>query len=170
MKVPKPSFSAFLDAFSVQELPVTLTEESISDFERLSDPLAQVLINAFIEPESEEPDAFTEYVPCFRLPDTKDFHAVVYWKGELLKYQYYLTTFDRNGIQISNAVIGGLLSDGDTILRSVATIDENLIIHVVEGEQPAAVTQYVSQESRAYQLTLVESGEIQFLEGQIPDE
>jgi hypothetical protein len=167
MKVPKPSFNVFLDAFAVQELPVTLTEESISDFERLSDPLAQVLINAFIKPESDEPDAFTEFVPCFKLPDTHDFHAVVYWKGELMKYQYFLTTFDKNGSQISNAVIGGIQSDGEIIVRSVATIDENRIIHIVEGEQPAAEVRYVSQESRAYQMEIVKTGEIHFLEGEI---
>jgi len=170
MKVPKPSFSAFLKAFAVQELPVVLTEESISDFERLSDPLGQVLINAFIEPESDEPDAFTEYVPCFILPDTKDFYAVVYWKGELMKYQYFLTTFDQNGNHISNAVIGGIQSDGDVIVRSVATIDENLIIHIVEGEQPASETQYVPNESRAYQMEVNKKGEINFLEGVIPSE
>jgi len=170
MKVPKPSFSAFLVAFTAQELPVTLTEESISDFERLSDPLAQVLINAYIEPESDEPDAFTEFVPCFKLPDTDEFHAVVYWKGELMKYQYFITTFDKNGVQISNAVIGGIQSDGEIIVRSVATIDENLIIHVVEGEQPASVTQYVPNQSRAYQMEIRKSGEIAFLEGVMPSE
>ena len=170
MKVPKPSFSAFLKAFTVQELPVTLTEESISDFERLSDPLAQVLINAFIEPEADEPDAFTEFVPCFKLPDTRDFHAVVYWKGELMKYQYFLTTFDKSGNQISNAVIGGIQSDGKVVVRSVATIDENLIIHVVEGEQPAAEARYVPDQSRAYQMEIKKSGEVEFLEGVMPSE
>lgn len=170
MKVPKPSFSAFLEAFAVQELPVTLTEESISDYERLSDPLAQVLINAFIEPETEEPDAFTEFVPCFKLADTGEFHAVVYWKGELMKYQYFLTTLDKNGNQISNAVIGGIRSDGEIIIRSVATIDENLIIHIVEGEQPASELRYVSDQSRAYQMEIRKSGEIGFLEGVMPSE
>ncbi len=166
MKVPKPSFSAFLEAFSVQELPVTLTEESISDYERLSDPLAQVLINAFIEPESEEPDAFTEFVPCFKLGDIGDFHAVVYWKGELMKYQYFMTTFDKQGNQISNAVIGGIQSDGEIVVRSVATIDENMIIHIVEGGQPASEVRYVSDQSKAYQMKIMKSGEIEFLEGE----
>lgn len=170
MKVPKPSFSAFLKAFTVQELPVILTEESISDFERLNDPLAQVLINAFIEPESEDPDAFTEFVPCFKLPGTEDFHAVVYWKGELMKYQYFMTTFDNKGNQIANAVIGGIQSDGKIVVRSVATIDENMIIHIVEGEQPASETQYVHNQSRAYQMEVNKSGEIGFLEGVMPSE
>jgi hypothetical protein len=170
MKVSKPSFSAFLKAFSVQELPVILTEESISDFEKLSDPLSPVLIHEFIEPEPEEPDGFTEFVPCFQLPDTNDIYAVVYWKGTLMKYQYFLTTYNKKGEQISSAVIGGIESNGDVVIRSVATIDENRIIHVVEGEQPAASSQYVSQQSRAYQMVLQKSGEIEFLEGQIPEE
>ena len=170
MKVLKPSFSAFLKAFNVHELPVVLTEDSISEFERLGDPLAPVLIHTFIEPEPEEPDSFTEFVPCFKLTDTSDFHAVVYWKGELMKYQYFMTTFDKKGNQISNAVIGGIQSDGETLVRSVATIDENHIIHIVEGEQPASEIQYVPNQSRAYQMEIKKSGEIVFLDSVLPAE
>ena len=73
MKVPKPSFSSFLNAFAVQELPVTLTEE-------------------------------------------------------------------------------------------------NMIIHIIEGEQPASVTQYVPNLSRAYQMEIRKSGEVGFLEGEVLSE
>lgn len=167
MKVSELSFREFLKAFSVQELPVTLTEESISDFERLNDPLPIELIHQFIEPEPNEPDGFTEYVACFKLGDTNDFHAVIYWKGELMRYQYFLTTYDKNGRQIANAVIGGLQSDGDILVRSVATIDDSRTIHIIEGEQPASETQYVSQQSKAYQMQITEKGEIIFLDDKV---
>ncbi len=87
-----------------------------------------------------------------------------------MKYQYFLSTFDRDGNQISNAVIAGIQSDGDTVVRSVATIYENKIIRIVEGEQPASEAQYVHNQSRAYQMEIKKSGEIDFLEGIVPTE
>ena len=158
-----PSFEAFLGYFPEHSLPVTLTEEALTAFQELGDPLPMSFIEAFLMDENTELDEFTEIVPCFKLPETHDFHALVYWKGELMRYQYFLVTFDKKGIPIASAVIAGLASNGNSVLRSVATIEQDWMIHLVEGEQEVSEEVYSPRSSRAYQLELLATGEITML-------
>ena len=165
MNKPKTyTFQEFLEIFPVIDLPINLTEESIHSFQKENDPLALGMIHQFIVPvEDGEPDEFTEFIPCFRLQDTFDMHAIVYWKAELLQHRYVLCTFQKNGTFIKSAVIGGMTSDGKTILRSVASIDADWIIHIVEGHESVDNTLVLSTDSQSYSLELLATGEIIFL-------
>lgn len=154
------TFNMFLSAFPGIDLPVTLTEENLTDFQKHTLPLSIGAISAFIVPVEGPMDDFVEYVPCFRLKDTHDFHAIVYWKGELMKHRYILVTYDLQGQPIANAVIAGILYDGAAVIRSVATMDEDWIINIVEGDLPDDYDQYAPQRSRAYQMELLATGEI----------
>ena len=80
-----------------------------------------------------------------------------------MKYHYVLATFDKQGNTLGSAVIAGTESDGKSILRSVATIDEDWVIHIVEGDQDAHETSYEPSASRAYRMELLATGEIIFL-------
>ena len=158
--MPNPTFEALLNSFSDHALPVTLTEDTLTAFQEMHDPIPGVLVEAFFGDGTEPMDDFTEIVPCFRIPDTHDFHALVYWKGELLKYQFILTTFDKKGNVIASAAVAGLQSDGKSVLRSIATIEEDWKIHVIEGEQGASEEFYTPAASRAYIMELLSTGEI----------
>lgn len=160
MKMPQPSFAALMACFTPHDLPVTLTEETLTAFQRMNDPIPGQLVEAFFGDGNEPMDDFTEIVPCFSLPDTHEFHAIVFWKGELMKYQFVLTTFDLKGNPIASAAIAGLQSDGDTVLRSIATIEEDWKIHIVEGEQGADDEFYAPTSTRAYVMELLSTGEI----------
>jgi hypothetical protein len=160
MKKPEPSFEALMACFAEHELPITLTEETLTAFQQMHDPIPGYLVDAFFTDGLEQIDAFTEIVPCFRIPDTHEFHAVVFWKGELMKYQFILTTFDLKGKPIASAAIAGLQSDGATVLRSIATIEEDWKIHIVEGEQGAEEEHYQPTSTRAYEMELLSTGEI----------
>ncbi|MFK7937364.1 MAG: hypothetical protein AB8G22_27870 [Saprospiraceae bacterium] len=129
------SIDGFLEFFPEVELPVTFSEDTHHDFSRNNDPLPQTAIEQYISKiEGDEIDEFTEFIPCIRIGATHDFHAVVYWKAELLSYHYIMATFDKKGDVIDSRVIAGLFTDGDTITRSVATIDEDWLINVVTGQ------------------------------------
>ena len=164
MTTKAPSFAAFLEYFKEQELPVTLTEEALTAFQQFNDPLPMSFITAYLLGEDMELDEYTEIVPCFMIPDTHDFHAVVCWKGELMKYQYFLVTFDKKGNVIASAVIAGLASDGNSVVRSIATIESDWTVHVIEGEQGVSEEVYSPKSSRAFQMELLATGEITMLE------
>lgn len=132
-KVPKLTFTDFLNAFPETELPVVLTEDAQTVFSKENTPLSTLAIEQFIIPLENEIDEFTEYVPCFRIPKTHDFHAIVLWKGGLMNYQFFLMTFDKKGSLIEKKMIAGTQVKGDSLLRTVATIEEDWTISSVAG-------------------------------------
>ena len=161
--IPKLEFHNLLRFFPEMDLPVTLNGESIRVFQANNDPLpalAAQLLHASTDPEEEE---FTEFVPCMRFKDTFDFYALIYWKAGLMKYEYFIATFDKEGTLISHAVIAGMKTVGESMIQSVANIDEDWIIHIVEGEMFIKSSNYKASSSKAYYMEVLPTGEIIFL-------
>ncbi len=156
-KEPKISFHQFLEKFPEIELPVTLTDEKITEFSAVNDPLPQLMIRQFI---SDDDDEFTEYIACLRIPQTHDFHAVIYWKASLMNYQYVLATYSKTGTLIDKSVIAGTYSDGNSVTRSVATIEEDWIIYIVSGKTKVAASAYDASTSNVFNLELLATGQI----------
>ncbi|MCB0617258.1 MAG: hypothetical protein KDC43_01190 [Saprospiraceae bacterium] len=159
---PKVSFEHFLEKFPEIDLPVTLTDEAIHTFSKVNDPLPVPMIEQFLQRFEEEPaDELTEYVACFRIADTSEFHALVYWRAGLMNYQYILATFTKQGLPIDRKAIAGTYYDGRTFTRSVATIDDEWIIYVVAGQAPDGNDQsYDASSSRTINLELMPDGRI----------
>lgn len=132
-KTPTITFTDFLNSFPEVELPVVLTEDAQAVFSKENNPLSNRVIEEFIIPIDDEIDEFTEYVPCFRIAKTHNFHAIVFWKGGLMNYQYFLATFDKKGNLIEKQMIAGTQVKGDSLLRTVATIEEDWTIASVVG-------------------------------------
>lgn len=158
------SFKVFLNHFSKETLPLTLSDENIGYFDRKNRPLSGDVIRQFIMQGSAEEDEeeMTEFIACNIIPDTKKFHAVVYWKGKLLEYDYIIATYDNNGVLLTKKVIAGLRSDGQSVKRSVATIDEDWIISIIAGEQNEKEELYNPKKSKIMTMELMANGEIIF--------
>ena len=158
------TFSRFLEHFSEEKLPVTLSDDNVIYFSSQNKPLPQGLIKKFIlqgENESEEGD-LTEYIPCTKVPDTGEIHAVVYWKGGLLSYDFILATFNKNGVLIDKKSIAGIRSENGLVKKSVATIDEDWLITIVIGHQKEDERMYDPTSSKSINLELMPEGEIIF--------
>ncbi len=163
MNKSKITFDQFLDFFPEVELPVHLTDESLSVFSKENKALPIPLIAEFISKyDNSEPDEYTEYIPCFRIPETDQFFGVIYWKAQLMNYEYHLVTFDKRGEFITGKVIGGLISNGITLIKTVATIDEDWVIHIATGEDDANNPNYSAEETKAYTMELLSTGDIIF--------
>ncbi len=157
----KIDFADFLEKFPVLELPVTLREEAHLDFSRHNDPLRPPEISHFILPyEDQAPDDLTEFIACFRIPDTHAFHAIVYWRAALMDYQYVLATFTKKGELIDRRVIAGTISDNQSLTWSVATIEEDWEIIIVSGRKRAHQPGYDAASSKATHLELLPDGKI----------
>jgi hypothetical protein len=157
LKEPKIIFQHFLEKFPEIKLPVTFTDESAIEFSKNNDPIPAQMIHQFID---DQEDGFTEYIACVRIPKTLDFHAIVYWKAALMNYQYVLATYDKKGKLIDKSVIAGTYSDGKSLTRSVATIDEDWMIYIVSGQTAADAPSYDASTSNAFDLELLATGEI----------
>ena len=154
-------FDQFLDMFPLLPLPVTLTEEMAHEFSKENEVLSNLMIDQYIVPLEGEIDELTEFVPCFRLPDTKDFHAIVYWKAGLMEYNFVLVTYTKPGQLIDRRVLAGTLVAGEIVTQSVATIDPDWIVTVVTGQNPFGKgTFYDASTSKAFGLEILPNGTI----------
>jgi len=156
-------FSDFLEYFPEIELPVTLTDETIYDFSKNNPILPAELSDKFLSPYlGSKDEAFREFIPCFKIPDTTNFHALVFWEGGLLTYEYNLICFDNKGNFIQGKVLAGTIADKDSIKKSVATIDPDWMIYIVAGESGKDEFEYEASKSRAFNMELLANGEIIF--------
>lgn len=158
------SFKLFLSCFPEEKLPVTFSADNASYFSENNKALPQELIQRFILQglPSDHEEEYTEYVACCRLPVNKDVHALVYWRGSLMHYAFYICTFTKNGVLINREMIAGLSSDGKSVHTSVATIDEDLIIERISGSQNQEDALYDPVSSKAMSMEILPSGEIIF--------
>jgi hypothetical protein len=129
----KVNFTNYLGRFPEIELPVTLRDDSNHDFEA-NPPLQDEMIEQYITRyEAVEVDDFTEYMACFQLPPNEKFQAIVYWKAGLLNYDFVVATHGKDGNMIDKKAIAGIKVVGQDIVRSIATIDNDLAINIAEG-------------------------------------
>lgn len=160
-KINKVRFDEFLEKFPLVELPVTLGEDTHLEFSRSNDPLPQLMIAQYILRQNDpEPDEFTEFIPCFSVRKSEEFVAIVYWIGALLDYQYVMLTFNRKGVEIDRSTIAGTKLIENSLLTSVATIDEELIIYIAAGEANAHTNQFDASSSKSFSLEVLPNGEI----------
>jgi len=152
--------SDFVEKFPSVELPVVLNEDSVMEFSRINLPLSELDMIAYIHPFEEDVNEFTEFIPCLSIPETHDFHALVYWRGDLLKYHFTMITFDKNGKFLDKKVIGGTYSNEDVLYQAVTTIDEDWIIYVVTGQTQANQKDYDPTSSKISNLELLADGKI----------
>lgn len=162
MQVPTVNFEDFLEYFPELELPVTLTDESHFVFAKENQPLSSIATATFILPHEPDADEFTEFVPCFRIPETFDFHAVIYWMANLMNYQYVLASYSKEGALIDKKVIAGTYSNAQQLTTSVATIDIDWIIHIVTGQSKHESLLYKASGSKTTQMELLPEGNIIF--------
>jgi len=158
------SFEKFLTLFPEIELPITLTTDAHIEFSRHNNPIPIPMIDEFLA--SADDDELTEYVACFKIPQTGGFHALVYWRAGLMDYQYHMVTFDKEGYLLDKRLISGTKLNGKNLVRSVATIEADWLITVVEGAEIVEEGKNIfnPQSSKVHNLELTSSGEITIAE------
>jgi len=124
-------------------------------------PLPEILLEAYILPfEGDEVDEFTEYIPYGKIEGTKGYHAVIYWKASVMKYEFILATYSLDGQPTSHAIIGGVRYEEEGTIHSVAVVNENFQITIAEGlvEEDSDAVQ--PQETQSYFMSIQPTGEI----------
>ena len=154
------SFETFLSYFPEIELPVTLNDDIQIEFSRNNIPFALPVIDTILKPLNEYHDELTEYVPCFRIPDTYQFHAVVYWMATMMNYHYILATFSKDGDVIDKRILAGTYAKDGALTKSVATIDEDWIISIASGQHDGQQRNYDPKSSKIFKLEMLPEGTI----------
>ncbi len=156
-------FPDFVGKFPPVPMPITLGEDSHHVFSIENQPLPIEMIEQFIQPANPDgtppDDEYTEYVPCLAIDDTDGFVALIWWKASLLHYEYVLATFNLKGEQIDRRVIGHTRIQNGRISRAVATIDEDWVVFIAEGES-ADGDIFDPTSSRTYEVEIMNDGTI----------
>ena len=158
-KIQKASFQDFLNKFPLISPPVTLAQDSHHTFCQENEPLPAAFIDQFILEFESSMDEYTEIVPCFRLESTEQFHGMVYWRAKLMNYDYFLITYNLKEELIDRIRIAGTNYRDDKVLISVAQIDQDWIIDIVEGIGTME-EEYDPAGSRSYYLEIMDTGKI----------
>ena len=163
-KTKPVSVSELLQFFPDVELPVVFTDETLNVFSQENPPIPNTIIQTVIAEWEGELDEFTEVIPCVLVDSNEDYHAIAYWKGGLLKYEYILVTIDareETPTLISRKVIGSTITENEIIKKSVASIDPDMIIHIIAGAG-SAKGEYSADQSQAFTMEIQTTGDILF--------
>lgn len=152
-----------LSFFPEVELPIEITDDLVLAADSINKVLPAPIIEKYLVKweGGEQFDEFTEFVPILRIREAEEFHALVYWKGGLMKYEYILVTLDKHGDFITRRPIASTMSDGNTVKKSVSKIDEDMIIHIMAGEN-GVNEKYDPSKSQAFNMEILHSGDIIF--------
>ncbi|MFZ4476844.1 MAG: hypothetical protein ACOYPR_16725 [Saprospiraceae bacterium] len=159
------TFADFALKFPPVDMPVTLGAEDHHVFSMTNDPLSIEMVEQFIVPLTPlTDDEYTEYVPCLAIKDTENFVALIWWRAGLLQYSYFLATFTPKGEPIQSKIIAGTQVIDHKILRTVANIDQDLIVWIAEGAADAAadVVGYDATSTRMYSVEIMPNGMLVF--------
>ncbi|GAH30485.1 unnamed protein product, partial [marine sediment metagenome] len=85
-----------LHCFPVIEPPITISGEIITSFSSKNPPIPARLIAEYFS-QWDKMDEYTEYIPCFSLNVSNKHHALVYWKGGLMSYEFFLIILSKEG-------------------------------------------------------------------------
>ncbi len=160
----KVSFKHFIAYFPEVDLPISIGESTHHTFSQNNEPLPIQVVEQYLIPiEENEVDEFTEFIPCLRIPTANyDFQAIIYWRADLLNYQYTLATFNKKtGALIDKKVIAGTSVENNILTQSVATIEDNWLINIATGRANASdELSYDGSKSKIYEVELLTDGSI----------
>jgi hypothetical protein len=162
-KQQRITFSNFLNFFPPVELPFTITSDTQRLISLENDPLSVEWLFNFVLGKDEVIDEFTEFMPCFAIPNTHDFFAVVYWEAGIEGTTFNLVTYTKDGIIIDKNKIAGTKYDSDGLKQMVCTIGEDWMISSVEGRLDAKGNSIPVEENKTHHhtyLQLSSEGEI----------
>jgi hypothetical protein len=131
------TFDNFLQFFPFVELPYTITSDTQRLISKKNDPLAVEWLFNFVLDQDAAVDEYTEFMPCFSIPDTHGFWAVVYWEAGIEGTTYFLTTFSKEGVLIDKKKIAGTKYTEDGLYQMVCTIGESWLFSCAEGRLDA---------------------------------
>ncbi len=154
------SFETYLNWFEKQKLPLQITEKTYRQINDLNEPLPDIVVSTFIKREGENEDV-AEYVPVLRLPDTEEVIALVFWRAGLMRYDYFLATYNQKGELLDQQLVASTRYEDNNITRSIMRIDEEGLIFVVKGDTALNSKDYDASSSKHSYFEVLPNGSIQ---------
>ncbi|HKK89068.1 MAG TPA: hypothetical protein VJ917_09475 [Saprospiraceae bacterium] len=126
-------FNQFVQEVPLAEIPLVLSGEFQKQLTSVADPLPVPVIKDLM-PWEEVPDEMTEILVVARFEQEEKFQAMLYWKAELLTYSFVLVTYNFKGEVIDHQKIAGTTYDKESVVESVAIIEDDWMIFAAEGD------------------------------------
>ena len=86
--------NTLLSFFPEIDLPITLSDDTLSQFNIHNEPIPGGLIAETIGLWEAIDEDFSEIVPCLSIDISDKAKAIVYWKGDLMRYDFKVATFN----------------------------------------------------------------------------
>ena len=154
------TFENFLNFFPPVELPYTITSDTQRLISLKNDPLSEEWMFNFVLSKEEVIDEYTEFMPCFSIPNTKGFIAIVYWEAGIQGSTYNLITYTPAGVIIDQSKIAGTKYEQDGLYQMVCTISDTWLFSCAEGRlDENGNTAPVSSENTHQHISLQMTGE-----------
>ena len=128
-------FIEFMSRFPVLDLPVTLNELSQEKFNRQNPPITSKWLLEFLPENIKIIDEFTEFTPCFRIPESGFFIGVVYWRASLFDQEFTIALYDKEGNILDSKSIGKTIYKKNVKTTTITTIDSDLYIYSLTKEE-----------------------------------
>ena len=154
-------FNTLLSFFPEIDLPVTLSDDTLSQFNNHNEPIPSGLIAETIGRWESIDEDFSEIIPCLSIDISNKAKAIVYWKGDLMRYDFKIATFNNHNELIAVKSIASTIIEGSHIKKSVALIDEDFIIHIMAGDHDGA-EEYDAGRSQSFNMEVMADGQILF--------
>lgn len=132
------TFSSFLSSLQELQLPLVLSGELQEDISRSNEPMPSDVAALFLPDIFQSWDEFTEVIPIGKITSLDQCIAVLFWKAGLMKYEFILYSYSKEGALIDRDVLARTSVEGDQINEEVAIIDDDLMIFKASSSQHSA--------------------------------
>ena len=154
------NFQNFLTLFPKATLPVSLTSDSQRVIAQTQKPLNDKWAVHFLLKEDEWLDEYTEFLPCFALPENNFFYGLIYWQATILGSSYELVCFSKTGKVIDRVTLAGTKYEENELVHTVCTIRKDWTIFQGQSRFDAHKSRPTDAETQLAVLKINDEGEI----------
>lgn len=122
-------FEKLLEYFHHIELPISFEPHHTHQLTEKNNTIPTDLAKVFLDENlTEEQEEYVELISFGRISLGNGCIGLVYWKADLMNYEYILVNLDKNGEILAKKRIGGTQYVEKRLLHTVATIEPNLSV------------------------------------------
>ncbi|MEP7196038.1 MAG: hypothetical protein ABI851_05920 [Saprospiraceae bacterium] len=153
------NFEKLISYFPIVQLPFTLEKGVEHDFGMTNDMLPATLFEELMAPNLPfELDEFTELLPGYHWRTESEGFVTVFWVARLLRYSFFVFSYDKEGKWLDNAEIAGLIYENNELWHRIANISDAQTIYVVEASMPDENSLINASETSKWMLEITTEG------------
>jgi hypothetical protein len=154
-------FQDFIELFPEIELPISLSSDTQRLIAKTQEPLNEKWVVQYLLEEGDWLDEFSEFMPCFRIPNTLNYVGLVYWEAGLFGNAFQLVTFSKTAKIVDRFVLAGTKYEQNELVTTVCQLRANHTISQIQGRVDAKTAKPLPRDNEAQALLkITDDGEV----------